>query len=207
MRTSNQSSGSATELLLLGLLAEERMHGYELKRRIDTAFGALMTMSWGSLYPALAKLERRGLIRSEASDNPTPPFGSPQLSGALAAELALLQRGEQPVAGHRNRKVYAITATGQTTLLELLRGVTPDDDRTFWFALAFSDRLSTSERIRLFERRAALINERMNAFGELPVRSSGLDQVKYGLTYRLDAELQWVERELKDLREQHSLLR
>ncbi|MGC9154459.1 MAG: PadR family transcriptional regulator [Ferrimicrobium sp.] len=205
MRTSTHSSGSATELLLLGLLADEGMHGYELKRRIDTAFGALMTMSWGSLYPALAKLERRGLIRSETTN--TPAFDSRQLSGALAAELALLQRGEQPANGRRNRKVYTITTAGQTALLELLRGIALDDDRTFWFALAFSDHLTEAERIRLFERRVGLINERMRALGELSARSNGLGQVKHGLEYRLDAELQWIERELKDLREQPTLSR
>lgn len=207
MRASSHSNGSATELLLLGLLADERMHGYELKRRIDTTFGALMTMSWGSLYPALAKLERRGLIRSEVGGASMAQIDSRKLSGALAAELALLQRGDQPALGRRNRKVYAITTTGEEELLQLLRRLAIDDDRTFWVALAFSARLSETERLGLFEQRVSIVKERVDVLRKLSASSVGLRHVKDGLEYRLDAELQWIERELKDLREQHTLSR
>lgn len=207
MRSSSHSNGSATELLLLGLLADECMHGYELKRRIDTNFGALMSMSWGSLYPALAKLERRGLIRSEVGDTSMAQIDSRKLSGALAAELALLQRDDHPALGRRNRKVYAITSAGEAELIGLLGNLSIDDDRAFWVVLAFSARLADSERLRLFENRAAIIKDRVNALRELSASSVGLCHVKDGLEYRLDAELQWIERELKDLREQLGLSR
>lgn len=45
------------ELVILGLLAEADRHGYELKRRVEERTGGLVAPSWGSLYPALARLE------------------------------------------------------------------------------------------------------------------------------------------------------
>jgi DNA-binding PadR family transcriptional regulator len=207
MRTASYSNGSATELVLLGLLAEERMHGYELKRRIDTAFGAIMTMSWGSLYPALAKLERRGFIGSATGSSQRTRFDPRQLSGALAAEFALLQNADQPALGHRNRKVYTITQAGQEALDVMLRSIDIDDDRAFWFALAFSTRLDEDERLSLLERRLSRINERIRDLRQVTTASPGLRQVRQGLEYRLDAEQQWIERELKSLREHQTLSR
>ncbi|MEX6429884.1 MAG: PadR family transcriptional regulator [Ferrimicrobium sp.] len=207
MRTSSCTNGSATELLLLGLLADERMHGYELKRRIDTAFGAITTMSWGSLYPALAKLERRGFIRSETGAGLRDRFDPRQLSGALAAELALLDNIDRPILGHRNRKVYGITEAGEKALVIMLRDVDIDDDRAFWFATAFSTRLTFDERLSLLERRVRRINERIQDLRELVTTSEGLRQVQQGLEHRLDAEQQWIEHELKNLREQQALSR
>jgi anti-sigma regulatory factor (Ser/Thr protein kinase) len=47
------------ELPILGLLQEEPLHGYELKKRLDETLG-LWGVSFGSLYPALARLEAAG---------------------------------------------------------------------------------------------------------------------------------------------------
>ena len=48
------------ELAVLGLLNESPMHGYELKRRLsDLGF---WRVSFGSLYPALKRLERKDYV-------------------------------------------------------------------------------------------------------------------------------------------------
>ena len=46
------------ELAILGLLKEQELHGYELKKRLVDALGPFSSVSFGSLYPALARLQR-----------------------------------------------------------------------------------------------------------------------------------------------------
>ena len=40
------------ELAVLGLLHEAPMHGYELRKRLNTVLGPFRALSYGSLYPA-----------------------------------------------------------------------------------------------------------------------------------------------------------
>jgi PadR family transcriptional regulator PadR len=46
-------------------------HGYGIARRIEQTSGNLLTLNYGTLYPALLKLEQEGAISSEwgLSDN------------------------------------------------------------------------------------------------------------------------------------------
>ena len=47
------------------------LHGYGIARRIEQTSGDLLAMNYGTLYPALLKLEQEGYISSEwgVSDN------------------------------------------------------------------------------------------------------------------------------------------
>jgi len=47
------------------------MHGYGIARRIEQTSGDLLSVNYGTLYPALLKLEQEGYISSEwgVSDN------------------------------------------------------------------------------------------------------------------------------------------
>jgi PadR family transcriptional regulator, regulatory protein PadR len=47
------------------------LHGYGIARRIEQTSGDLLAVNYGTLYPALLKLEQEGHIRSEwgVSDN------------------------------------------------------------------------------------------------------------------------------------------
>jgi len=47
------------------------LHGYGVARRIEQTSGDLLAVNYGTLYPALLKLEQEGCIRSEwgVSDN------------------------------------------------------------------------------------------------------------------------------------------
>jgi PadR family transcriptional regulator PadR len=47
------------------------MHGYGIARRIEQTSGDMLSLNYGTLYPALLKLEQEGAIASEwgASDN------------------------------------------------------------------------------------------------------------------------------------------
>jgi PadR family transcriptional regulator, regulatory protein PadR len=47
------------------------LHGYGIARRIEQTSGDLLTVNYGTLYPALLKLEQEGYVSSEwgVSDN------------------------------------------------------------------------------------------------------------------------------------------
>src|SRR4051812_24013945 len=56
-------------LKTLALLAP--LHGYGIARRIEETSRHLLTLNYGTLYPALLKLEQQGFIKAEwrASEN------------------------------------------------------------------------------------------------------------------------------------------
>ncbi len=53
------------EGLLLAVLRDEPGHGYALTQRLAVRSGGELTVPEGSLYPALQRLERRGLVTSK----------------------------------------------------------------------------------------------------------------------------------------------
>ena len=53
-----------TEMLILGVIENERLHGYDILQRIRDA-GSGLIVSEGALYPALHRLEHRGWISAE----------------------------------------------------------------------------------------------------------------------------------------------
>ena len=52
------------ELLLLRLLDEEEMYGYELVRSIRRATGEAISLGEGVIYPVLHSLEKNGALKS-----------------------------------------------------------------------------------------------------------------------------------------------
>ena len=55
------------ELAILGLLDERPMHGYELRKRLSEMLGTVRTVSFGSLYPTLRRLQQQGDIVEDSS--------------------------------------------------------------------------------------------------------------------------------------------
>ena len=53
------------DLLVLKALLLEPMHGWGITERIEQWSGNVLQVGQGSLYPALYRLERQGLIRSQ----------------------------------------------------------------------------------------------------------------------------------------------
>jgi len=54
--------------LLLAVLAEQPGHGYQLSQRLTRRSGGDLGVPEGSLYPALHRLERGGLVTSAWDD-------------------------------------------------------------------------------------------------------------------------------------------
>jgi transcriptional regulator len=53
------------DLLILKTLAVEPQHGWAISERIQQISREVLQIQQGSLYPALHRLERRGLIKAE----------------------------------------------------------------------------------------------------------------------------------------------
>ncbi len=58
------------DLIVLQLLRAEPTNGYDLSLRIQTVSRDVLQVNAGSLYPALYRLEERGLIKAEWAHTP-----------------------------------------------------------------------------------------------------------------------------------------
>lgn len=63
-----QSSNNKTKYLILGLLSDEPLSGYEIKKIVDTRFSFFWSESFGQIYPQLKKLSENGLIEEVSLD-------------------------------------------------------------------------------------------------------------------------------------------
>lgn len=185
------------DLAVLGLLKGNELHGYELRKRLMELPGARAgAVSFGSLYPALNRLERAGLVKAVEA-GVEAPRRAPS-SGSLAGELAAFRaRHNLSAPGGRSRKVYGITEPGSQQLLELLTEPQPDDDRTFALKVAFCRHLGPAERVALFERRRADVTARLTERRRHQGRDRLLDRYLRSLTERdnlaLTHDLTWLD--------------
>jgi DNA-binding PadR family transcriptional regulator len=194
------------ELAILGLLKEQELHGYELKKRLTEALGAFSSVSFGSLYPALARLEAAGAVRAvvvpAVVDEPVPPVVP--MTGSIAGEAAAFRARRspgRPSRPSRTRKVYAITDHGERLFEELLEAesVSADDDRAFNLKLAFCRHLPPERRLGLFERRRALLVERLaKARTSIRTRKERMDMYTQSLvdhgTESTERDISWLDR-------------
>lgn len=90
MRIDKDLVAASATPLVLGILAEEDLHGYAILKRVNELSGGSMQWTDGMLYPLLHRLERLGYVNSS--------WGTSE-------------------AGRR-RKHYAITAAGRQALAE-----------------------------------------------------------------------------------------
>jgi DNA-binding PadR family transcriptional regulator len=196
------------ELAILGLLKDQDLHGYELRRQLGELSGSRPTVSFGSLYPALGRLERAGHVKAVTHETtalpPAPTSGS--LTGELAAFRAQRRR-ERPRRGTRGKKVYGLTSQGEARLHELLAAPEVADDRDFALRLTFCHNLTPAERLTLFEHRRDELAKRR----ERGSRSAGpggrvntyLRSLLERDTATLTADLEWLDRLIAD--ERHAI--
>jgi DNA-binding PadR family transcriptional regulator len=167
------------ELAVLGLLHESPMHGYELRKRLNTLLGSFRALSYGSLYPCLKGLFAKGWI---TQDEPGPPEAV-------------------PLSGKRSKIVYKLTAEGKEQFQKLISESGPSawDDETFGVHFAFFSRTDAAVRMRILEGRRSRLEERLDR-----VRTS-LGRTRERLDdYTLELHrhgLESVEREVRWLNE------
>ncbi|MER6525407.1 helix-turn-helix transcriptional regulator [Streptomyces sp. NPDC001508] len=132
------------EFAVLGLLRESPMHGYELRKRLNTSLGVFRAFSYGTLYPCLKTLVANGWLIEEPGNTH---------EDALAA----------PLAGRRAKIVYRLTAEGKEHFEELLSQTGPDayEDEHFAARFAFFGQTSRDVRMRVLEGRRSRLEERL----------------------------------------------
>src|SRR3954465_2712806 len=90
----------ALEMMVLRLLKLEPMHGYALVQRIQQASRNLLQVEEGSLYPALQRLLKEGLVKAEwgvsapspaARIYPPPPAGTKHLAREVSSFERMFQ--------------------------------------------------------------------------------------------------------------------
>jgi DNA-binding PadR family transcriptional regulator len=187
------------ELAILGLLEGQELHGYEIRRRLRDDLGVFSNVSFGSLYPALSRLERAGAVVAVAEPDadavtPIPMTGS--LSGERAAQRS---RRAGTTRGRRGRKVYRITKEGRRLFAELLDSERDTDDaRSFGLRLAFARYLPPAARLRLLERRRASLVTRLEQARTAAGGAGRLDPYARSLvehtTDATEREISWLDR-------------
>jgi len=187
------------ELAILGLLKEQPLHGYELKKRLSETLGILWGVSYGSLYPALRRLERAGAIESVSPGSPVSAVPTGSVKGDLAA-ARLRAVADRVSSGRRTRKAYRITEHGETVFVELLLAEDDraDDEKAFALKLAFCRHLPDDARLTLLERRRDALRTRLDQDTKRPRRSvRSEDRYTRSLlehrTRTTTREIEWVE--------------
>src|SRR5260370_8485486 len=114
------------ELAVLGLLRETPMHGYELRKRLNSVLGAFRAFGYGSLYPCLKDLTGRGLITEDA-----------------------IPEAAKPLTGRRSKIVYRLTADGKEYLQDLLTQPAPPSPQVDGFGVRIAFFGLTTAHVRL----------------------------------------------------------
>ena len=128
------------QLAVLGLLHESPLHGYELRKRLNTLLGPLRAISYGSLYPCLREMVTLGWIAE--SDVPATDLGS-----------------------RRSKIVYKLTADGKEELQDRLAEGGPSawDDESFGVRFAFFAHTDRDVRLKILEGRRSRLEERQES--------------------------------------------
>lgn len=166
------------ELAVLGLLLDAPMHGYELRKQLNSLLGTIRALSYGTLYPTLKAMVATGSIREAAVDDSTPAL-----------------------AGKRARIVYELTAEGKERFQALVRSPGPSawEDENFGVHFAFFARTDAASRLEVLEGRRSRMQERLDA-----VRQSAARRRERFDQYTLELQrhgLESVEREVRWLSE------
>ena len=118
-----RSRAESLEFALLGLLNEEPLHGYALKKRLTVVFGPFRALSFSVLYPQLRRM----------------------------SDVGLIEQREIPRGGRskRTRVVYSITEKGKKRFSELTESANPQswEDDNFEVHVAFFGPTSTRNRL------------------------------------------------------------
>lgn len=137
------------EVVVLGLLAEEPMHGYDLLERFRTrSMGFWVEVGKASVYQTLHRLEARGLIIGRSHGGSEGP----------------------------DRRVFRITRTGRARLSEGLAerfGALAPYETDAGLALGFADRLSPADVKDAIAARELALEDLLDALAAERERTAG----------------------------------
>ncbi|HLS49863.1 MAG TPA: PadR family transcriptional regulator [Actinomycetaceae bacterium] len=171
------SRGEVLQLAILGQLQREPMHGYRLRKRLNSQLGTFRTLSYGSLYPALRRLTEAGLIRE---------LSTAELPHALS--------------GRRGRIIYEITDAGRERLTATLSTASSAswEDDAFDVRFSLFSATDATTRLKILEGRRARMTERLEM-----LRASASDARERMDAYtaelarhgqaQMEREVEWLE--------------
>jgi DNA-binding PadR family transcriptional regulator len=156
------------ELLLLGILRMQEMHGYQLNEIIEAHLGSSVHLKKATSYHLLSKMTEKGWISYREE-----------------------RQGNLPT-----RRIYSITAEGESAFQHLLReslaSYAPVDLRGS-ISLAFLDVLPSEEAAELLEKRKATVEDLLRRILSHPRHSGGFELILTYQTRHLRAELDWID--------------
>lgn len=125
----------STRLVILGLLRERPLYGYEIKQIIEEHMDDWTSIAFGSIYFALSKLDGEGFIEKVATEK---------------------------TGGRPSRSIYQITEVGRAEFLCLLRQVWGQVERHYFafdVGLFFGDALPLEETKGYLQGRVAQLED------------------------------------------------
>ncbi len=162
------------ELLLLGLLRQHEMHGYELHSFIENAMSTCVDLKKPTAYLLLDNMATRGWITVT----------------------------EQRAGNRPPRKVYRLTEQGEAEFQRLLRqnlssvvAVKFGGD----VGLAFVDALQRAEAIGLLTQRQQALQAQLAEFKTVPLHAGSFQFVIDHQVHYLASELAWVDKVIEQL--------
>jgi DNA-binding PadR family transcriptional regulator len=171
------------EFAILGLLQQSSMHGYELRKQLAQLLGGLRSISYGSLYPALRRMQAAGLVSTD----------EPGRGDLLPADAPAL-------TGRRGKVIYTITAEGKERFHELVSQTGPeayDDEGLFGIRLAFFRDTAADVRLRILEGRRRTVERQREGLRTSMARTRErldrytLELQRHGLE-SVDREVRWL---------------
>jgi DNA-binding PadR family transcriptional regulator len=157
--------------VVLALLAKEPSYGYELRARLKGALGPLgEALNPGQVYVTLARLEKSGLVVTEAAEG---------------------------LADRPDRKVYALTPAGQQRVVEWLAEVSwPKPDLAEFHLKLVAAAAGLADPLGIVDaQRRELLRRLRDAQRAAMAEPDGSDPALLleGVVLRLQADLRWLE--------------
>jgi DNA-binding PadR family transcriptional regulator len=162
------------QLLLLGLLLEGKMHGYQLNTYLEHTMGFCTDLKKPTAYYTLEKLEKDGYVQQEVE-----------------------REGRRP-----ERRTYELTEKGRAFFFELLRGHLSGFSRTYYsddIGIAFMDQLTAAETRQLLTEKREKILGVLQEFRELPEHGGNWRHLVSHNVAHLEAELSWLDGILNEM--------
>ena len=156
------------ELLLLGILRQQEMHGYQLTEFINRDLAYCTNLKKPTAYFLLKKMAEAGLIVDEVE-----------------------QAGGRP-----ERHVYRLTAAGEAEFQRLLReNLASHSSAAFAddIGLAFLDTLDAAEGRALLDARRRQIAARLDEVKTVPPHAGTIQLMIAHQARHLEAELAWLD--------------
>src|SRR5680860_1206334 len=153
------------------------MHGYELRKQLNGVLVWSRVLSYGSLYPALKKMLKAGLIAEHVGG----------VDGSVGG------------VGRRPRIVYELTEAGDGRFTQLMSEAGPSswEDDNFDVRFAFFSRTDMEIRLRILEGRRTRLEERLErAQGQLARTQQQMDRYATELQRHgvesVEREVRWL---------------